>query len=69
MYNVNAVINVTNTNNNDNTIVVLDVTGKVVYQGSVNSTTSIDLSSNGSGIYFVEVSNENGSIVEKVVIK
>ena len=64
-----GIINVTNTNNNDNTIVVLDVTGKVVYQGSVNSTTSIDLSSNGSGIYFVEVSNENGSIVEKVVIK
>lgn len=64
-----GIINVTNTNNNENTIVVLDITGKVIYQGSVNSATSIDLSSNGSGVYFVEVSNENGSIVEKVVIK
>jgi len=64
-----GVINVTNTNNENNSIEVLDVTGKVVYQSVVNTATSIDLSSNGTGVYFVKVSNENGSIVEKVVIK
>jgi len=31
--------------------------------------TSIDLSSFGSGLYVVNVSNENGSHIEKVVIK
>lgn len=64
-----GVINITNNNNTSNDIIVLDVTGKIVYSNSVNASTTVDLSANGTGIYFVKVSNENGSIVDKVVIK
>ena len=64
-----GIINITNHNNDENTIVVYDVIGKVVMTQVVNSTTTIDLSSNGTGIYLVEVSNSNGKTVERVVIK
>ncbi len=64
-----GVITVSNANNAENTIVVYDMVGKVVYTTSANSSTTIDLSSNGTGVYMVKVSNENGSIVERVVIK
>jgi hypothetical protein len=43
--------------------------GKVVLTKEANANTTIDLTSNGTGIYMVEVSNENGSLVERVVIK
>jgi hypothetical protein len=65
----NGVINVTNTNATANTIVVYDMVGKVVLTKEANANTTIDLTSNGTGIYMVEVSNENGSLVERVVIK
>ncbi len=64
-----GVITVSNTNNTENTIVVYDMVGSVVYSTSANASTTIDLSSNGTGVYMVKVSNENGSIVERVVIK
>ena len=64
-----GMITVSNENNTDNTVVVYDMVGNVVYTTSANSSTTIDLSSNGTGIYLVKVSNENGSIVERVVIK
>ncbi len=64
-----GVITVSNANNTENTIVVYDMVGKVVYSTSANSSTTIDLSSNGTGVYMVKVSNENGSMVERVVIK
>jgi len=35
----------------------------------ITSTSTIDLSGNGTGVYVVKVSNENGSMVERVVIK
>jgi len=64
-----GVVTVSNVNNTENTIVVYDMVGNVVYTTSANSSTTIDLSSNGTGVYMVKVSNENGSIVERVVIK
>ena len=64
-----GLINVTNANANANTIVVYDMVGKVVMTKEANASTTIDLTSNGTGIYMVEVSNENGSLVERVVIK
>jgi hypothetical protein len=36
---------------------------------SANAATTVDLSSNAAGIYMIIVSNENGSIVERVSIK
>jgi hypothetical protein len=64
-----GVITVTNDNNSTNTIEVLDMLGKVVYSSSASTSTSVDLSSAGTGVYLVKVSNETGSMVERVVIK
>jgi hypothetical protein len=64
-----GVVNVTNDNNLTNTIEVFDVTGKTVLSKVVSTETTFDLSGNGSGVYIVKVSNEAGSLVERVVIK
>lgn len=64
-----GVITVTNDAGNNNTIEVFDVTGQLIATKSVSSTTKIDLTANGSGVYLVKVSNASGSIVERVVIK
>ena len=65
----NGLVNIENLNNIDNTIVVYDVLGKVVYSTNSNSSVSIDLSNNEKGVYIVEISNINGTISERVVIK
>jgi hypothetical protein len=64
-----GVINVTNDNNVDNTIIVHDLAGRTILTTSANAATTLDLTANGSGVYTVTVSNENGSVVERVVIK
>ncbi len=64
-----GVINVTNENNATNAIEVHDMLGKVVFTSTVSTSTTIDLSGNGTGVYIVKVSNENGTMVERVVIK
>ena len=50
-------------------IEVYDMLGQVVLTKEANGNTTIDLSSNGTGIYMVKVSTANGSMVERVVIK
>ena len=52
-----------------NTIVVYDMVGSVVLSTEASAATTLDLSGNGTGIYVVEVSNNNGTMVERVVIK
>lgn len=64
-----GLVNVSNENNLENTIVVTDLAGRVVYTANVNSSTSFDLSTVGTGVYVVAVSNDNGKLVERVVIK
>jgi hypothetical protein len=64
-----GVITVTNDNGVSNTIVVRDVLGKQILSKEANSETTLDLSNSGSGVFFVSVTNETGTIVEKVVIK
>ncbi len=64
-----GVITVTNDKNTTNSIEVHDMLGKVVYSTSASTSTTIDLSSAGTGIYLVKVSNESGSMIERVVIK
>ena len=60
---------VTNENNTENTIAIFDMLGKEVYTNTTSSSLTVDLSANGMGVYLVKVSNENGSIVKRVVIK
>ena len=64
-----GVITVTNDNNTVNSIEVNDMLGKVIYSSSASASTTIDLSSAGTGVYLVKVSNETGSMVERVIIK
>ncbi len=64
-----GIINVTNDNNNSNNITVYNTLGKVVFTQSVNTSTTINLSAQGTGVYVIEVTNENGSFVERVIIK
>lgn len=64
-----GIINISNDTNVENTIVVTDLTGKVVSSKVSSVATTIDLSTAGTGIYIVEVLNENGKKVERIVIK
>ncbi|MDX2362162.1 MAG: T9SS type A sorting domain-containing protein [Crocinitomicaceae bacterium] len=64
-----GIVNVTNANGASNTITVTDMAGRVIMTTVATATTTLDLSANGTGMYVVTVSNDNGSIVERVVIK
>lgn len=64
-----GIINISNDTNVENTIVVTDVTGKVISTKVSTAAEAIDLSLAGTGIYIVEVVNENGKKVERVIIK
>jgi len=64
-----GIVNITNDNNTENSIEVYDLLGNSILSTSANAATTVDLSSNAAGIYMIIVSNENGSIVERVSIK
>lgn len=64
-----GVINVKNENNTASVVEVFTVGGKKVMSKEITSTSTIDLTGNGTGVYLIKVSNENGSMVERVVIK
>ena len=50
-------------------IKITDISGKVVYEDSINQSFGlIDLSNNKAGIYFIEVSTENGRCTKKIII-
>lgn len=64
-----GLVNISNDKKINNTIVVYDMLGNEVISKVANTATTIDLSAAGTGVYLVKVSNENGSKVERVVIK
>jgi len=64
-----GVITIGNDNNDNSVVQITNLEGKVVATQEISSTTTIDLSANGTGVYLVKVSNDNGSMVERVVIK
>jgi hypothetical protein len=64
-----GIVNISNNNNASNAIVVYDMLGQVILTKEANTATTLDLSENGTGVYLVEVSNNDGSMVERVVIK
>ncbi|MFT5860544.1 MAG: hypothetical protein ACI865_002657 [Flavobacteriaceae bacterium] len=65
----NGIVTISNDNNISGDVVVYDMVGKVIATTTLNGVTSLDLTENGVGVYMVKVSSENGSIVERVVIK
>lgn len=64
-----GIVNITNDNNAQNSIEVYDMLGNSILSTSANTATTVDLSANATGIYMIVVSNENGSVVERVSIK
>ncbi len=64
-----GIVTVSNDNNTTNTIEVFNLVGERVYSTTASTSTQIDLSANGTGVYIVKVYNEKGSFVERVVIK
>lgn len=64
-----GLVNVSNDNNTENTITVHNLAGQVVLTKTTSTATTIDLSGNGTGVYTVSVTSDNGSFVERVVIK
>ncbi|MDX2359418.1 MAG: T9SS type A sorting domain-containing protein [Crocinitomicaceae bacterium] len=64
-----GLVTITNDNLYENTIVVFDLTGKVILTKNTVVETSIDLSTQGSGVYMVEVSNDQGMMTERIVIQ
>ncbi len=64
-----GLVNISNDNNLDNTITVTDINGKVIATKSSSVATTIDLNASNAGIYFVEVVNQNGKKVEKIIVE
>lgn len=64
-----GVVTIGNDDNTLSTVEVFNVAGKKVMVKEISTTSTIDLSTKGTGVYLVKVSNENGSMVERVVIK
>lgn len=64
-----GVVNVSNEKGLNNTITVFDVTGKVMLTKVASTATSFDLSGFGSGVYLIEVTNEIGQSVQRVVVR
>lgn len=64
-----GLVNVSNENSTENTIVVTDLAGRQVLSMTTSSAATLDLTKAGTGVYVVTVSNANGSMAERVVIK
>jgi len=64
-----GVVTIENANNDMSVVDVFTIGGQKVMSKEITTSSSIDLSGNGTGVYLVKVTNENGSMVERVVIK
>lgn len=65
----NGVIEIKVTDASKFNYTIVDVVGNVVSNNNVNSNkTTIDLTNNALGVYFVTISTENGSITKKVML-
>ncbi len=66
----NGLITLKTIANDDGTVEISNLQGKVVYKNMLNSNTQIiDLSANAKGVYFVTVTTTNGVEVQKMVIQ
>lgn len=55
-------------NGNGKSFKIMDLSGRVVIAGSLNKTTDVAVSALASGVYFVEVQNETGTTLKKLII-
>lgn len=64
-----GLINISNPQNESSSIVVMSIEGKFILSKEIETSSSIDLSSNSAGVYLVTISNAAGSITERIVIR
>ena len=48
---------------------VRDISGKLVHTDLINSNSSIDFSEFGKGIYLLDITNNQGTVTQKVTIQ
>ena len=65
----NGIINIELDKNNNYSVQITDIVGKVVIDDKISSNTSFDLKHLDAGVYFVNVSNNEISKTEKIVIE
>ncbi|HXD94654.1 MAG TPA: T9SS type A sorting domain-containing protein, partial [Bacteroidia bacterium] len=51
------------------TLQILDVTGKLILQQTINGKTTIDASSLDNGIYFVQINTSQGLFTKKIIVQ
>ena len=51
------------------TISLLDVSGKIIFKGSIGSDQNVDLTGISSGLYLIKISDNNTSSIQKIVLK
>lgn len=65
----NGIIKIESGQNEGYNVKVIDLIGNVVYTSVKLDETTIDLSAIGTGVYFVQISNEKSSIAKRIVIQ
>jgi hypothetical protein len=65
----NGIINIEFTNNQNSGLIIRDAFGKVVLKKNISSTSSIDLTSFSKGLYMIEITSNNQSIIKKLSLK
>jgi hypothetical protein len=65
----NGLVNIELENGLNTNIIIRDITGKVVQELNINSSTSIDLNNYGKGIYLFEINSDEKLITRKITIQ
>ena len=65
----NGIVNITFENNENRTITVRDISGKVVVVKNINTNTVIDFNDYGRGIYLIEITTNGETLRKKVTIQ
>ena len=68
----NGELNITfNNDQNDNfTVYVTDLSGRIIYTATVSSSTlSIDLGNTANGTYMLHLANDNSHVTKKIVVQ
>ncbi|MBE51142.1 MAG: hypothetical protein CMP51_05570 [Flavobacteriales bacterium] len=63
------VLNISNTVNDLTDVVMMDINGKSIKNLSFIGSIDLDVSNVGSGIFFLQITNDNNSLLKKIIIK
>ena len=63
------VLNISNNVNDITDIVMMDINGQTITNLSFIGSTELDVSNVGSGIFFLQITNDSNTILKKIIIK